>query len=41
LEKEAGITFNVSDGEVMKRLVTMDETDEANKVVRERNVGDQ
>jgi len=41
LGKEAGITFNVIDGEVVKRLVNMEEVDEANKVVRERSVGDQ
>jgi hypothetical protein len=41
LEKEAGITFNVIDGEVVKRLVNMEELDVANKVARERNVGDQ
>jgi len=41
LGKEAGITFNVIDGEVVKSLVNMEKADEENKVVRERNVGDQ
>jgi len=41
LGKNAGITFNVIDGVMVKKLVPMEESDEANKVVRERNGGDQ
>lgn len=41
LEKKAGITFNVLDGEVVKRLVSLEDGDVSKKLVRERNVGDQ
>ena len=41
LEKKAGITFNVLDGEVVMRLVNLEDVDVLKKVVRKRNVGDQ
>jgi hypothetical protein len=41
LEKKAGITFMVNEGEVVKRLVNMEEVDVANKVIWERSGVDQ